>query len=303
MQIIKNIMFTELKNSIIKKRRIQMLNNKIKYILALFIILSLSMNAFSATDFTNDSDVALQSSDSVDEVVADAAGEVADDSENNQGDDTQTNGEGDSAGDSSSTGTGTGTGTSSGNGSGGKTPTFNFNGTGTGMNFSGMNFSGMNGTGMDFSNMSLEDILDIFTKLMGGNDTNATNATNETFEPEVSDVPAVATSTSYAPVSHPTVEKQSQYTITRVRDNKLISQGDTLKLEGINKLYDSDFTNGHLLVYIDGKLVFNELTAGDLATPIFGITDSYLGQHQITVEFTHDGDSNTNKYTEDVMIS
>ena len=108
MQIIKNIMFTELKNSIIKKRRIQMLNNKIKYILALFIILSLSMNAFSATDFTNDSDVALQSSDSVDEVAADAAGEVADDSENNQGDDTQTNGEGDSAGDSSSTGTGTG---------------------------------------------------------------------------------------------------------------------------------------------------------------------------------------------------
>ena len=89
----------------------------------------------------------------------------------------------------------------------------------------------------------------------------------------------------------------------RLRDNKTISEGNVLTLDGLNKLYDSDFTNGHLLVYIDGKLVFNELTAGDLATPIFGITDSYLGQHQITVEFTHDGDSNTHKYTENVMIS
>lgn len=32
-----------------------MLNNKIKYIIALSIILLLSMNAFSATDLTNDS--------------------------------------------------------------------------------------------------------------------------------------------------------------------------------------------------------------------------------------------------------
>ncbi len=276
-----------------------MLNNKIKYILALFIILSLSMNAFSATDFTNDSNVALQSSDLVDEVAADAAGEVADDSEDNQADDTQNNDETGTNTEDTNTGD---DGTESGAGSSGKTPSFNFNGTSGNYNFSGMNRS----SSSNYSNMSIDEILDIFMKLFGGNETNTTNTTdvtNETVESEVSDVPAVATSTSYAPVSHPTVEKHSQYTITRVRDNKIISQGDTLKLEGINKLYDSDFSNGHLLVYVDGKLVFNELTAGDLATPIFGITDSYLGQHQIKVEFTPDGDSNVNKYTEDVIIS
>ena len=274
-----------------------MLNNKIKYILALFIILSLSMNAFSATDFTNDSDVALESSDSVDKVAADVAEDITDD----QSDDSKNNEESDTNTENTETNTESGKKTTFG---GNGTPTFNFNGTGLGgngtptFNFNGTGYGGNNSSGFDF-----DSFMDLIKKLMGGNETNTTNVTNETVEPEVSDVPAVATSTSYAPVSHPTVEKQSQHTITRVRDNKIISQGDTLKLDGINKLYDSDFRNGHLLVYIDGKLIFNELTTDDLATPIFGITDSYLGQHQISVEFTPDGNSNTNKYTEDVIIS
>ena len=140
--------------------------------------------------------------------------------------------------------------------------------------------------------------------MMGGdNATNTTNATNETVNPEVSDVPKVVTSTSYAPVSQsPTVEKQSSHVIQRLRDNKTISEGSALTLGTLNKVFDSDFTNGHLLVYVDGKLVFNEITAGDLSTPIFQITDDYIGQHQIKVEFTADGNSNTNTYTEDVLI-
>ena len=55
-------------------------------------------------------------------------------------------------------------------------------------------------------------------------------------------------------------------------------------------------------MYVDGKLVFNEITGDDLDTPIFWITDDYLGQHQISVEFTANGNSNTNTYTEDVLI-
>ena len=48
-----------------------MLNNKIKYILVLFIILSLTMNVFSATNFTEDSgNGILQSSDLADEVIS-----------------------------------------------------------------------------------------------------------------------------------------------------------------------------------------------------------------------------------------
>ena len=134
---------------------------------------------------------------------------------------------------------------------------------------------------------------------MGGN---ATNATNETVNPEVSDVPEVVTSTSYAPVSQP-AESTAQHFVQRLRDNVVVSTGDALRLQGINNLFDSDFTNGHLLVYVDGKLVFNEITAGDVSTPIFWISGDYLGQHQISVEFTPNGTSNTNKYTEDVYIA
>ena len=275
-----------------------MLNNKIKYILALFIILLLSMNAFSATDFTDDSgDVALQSS-SVDEVAADAAdavddgtGDGTDNSDNTKTDDTkpgkQTFGGGNGTGFG---GNGTGFG---GNGSG-----FNFNGTGLGGNGSGFNFGNMSFGGNNTTDFDISQLLDILTKLMGGNET---NTTNETVNPEVSDVPKVVTSTSYAPVSQAPA-KQASHIVQRLRDNTTIRTDDALRLGDINKLYDSDFTNGHLLVYVDGKLVFNEITAGDLTTPIFGITDEYLGQHQITVEFTANGNSNTNKYTEDVLI-
>ena len=55
-----------------------MLNNKIKTILVLFIILSLSMNAFSATNFTDDSSNDILQSSTIDEVAADAA-DAADD--------------------------------------------------------------------------------------------------------------------------------------------------------------------------------------------------------------------------------
>lgn len=48
-----------------------MLNNKIKSIFVLFIILSLSMNSFSATDFTDDSSDAVLQSSSVDKVADD----------------------------------------------------------------------------------------------------------------------------------------------------------------------------------------------------------------------------------------
>ena len=292
-----------------------MINNKIKYILVLFIILSLSMNAFSATNFTDDSiDVVLQSSDSVDEVAADAADNQADDETDDTTDD-QTGGQDDTGtGDAGTGGTSTkGNGTfdfgsltnSSGKGNG--TSSFDFgsltnrsgNGTSS-FDFGSLTNRTGNGSSFDFGSL-----MDIFSKLMGGNNTtNATNTTNPAAEThsDVSNVPRVVTSTSYVPVSYHPVEKHAQHIIQRLRDNQTICKGDALKLDGVNKLYESDFTNGHLLVYVDGKLVFNEITGDDLDTPIFWITDDYLGQHQISVEFTANGNSNTNTYTEDVLI-
>lgn len=256
-----------------------MANDKIKYAVVLLIILCLSMNAFSATNFTDDSsDVALQSSDSVDEVSGDAQ---ADDNQadDTQADDSQNKEETSSSSDNSSNEKTTDS----------QKPTFNFNKTGS------------NSTGRNTSSFNISDILSIITKLMGGD--NATNETNDTVNPEVNDVPEVVTSESYQSVSQPADVQLAQHVVKRVRDNKVVSEGDTLKLEGINKLFDSDFTNGHLLVYVDGKLVFNEITTGDLSTPIFGVAD-FIGQHQISVEFTSNDDpnGNTNKYTENVII-
>ncbi|MBQ6511682.1 hypothetical protein [Methanobrevibacter sp.] len=288
-----------------------MLDNKIKYILALLIILILSMNAFSATDFTDDSSDATLQSSPVDEVVGDGAddgaGDQADDSQNNEETNTNTD---DTKPGTTSGGNGSGSGSSfdfssltGGNGSGSGS-SFDFssltggNGSGSGSSFDFSSLTGGNGTG-NGTDFDIAQILDIFSKLMGGN---ATNATNETVNPEVSDVPEVVTSTSYAPVSQP-AESTAQHFVQRLRDNVVVSTGDALRLQGINNLFDSDFTNGHLLVYVDGKLVFNEITAGDVSTPIFWISGDYLGQHQISVEFTPNGTSNTNKYTEDVYIA
>ena len=255
------------------------MNNKIKYILVVFIVLSLSINSFSAVNISDDSsEIPLQSSDSVD---------VS--SDDNQAADNQNAGQnGNQAGDDQNKGQET----NSGNGNTNTKPTFNFNGTGM----------GRNGTGSF-------DIADIISRLMNmtSNNTNdttpSTNNTNNTAD-EVTDVPEVVTSTNYQPVSHPSVGETSQHIIKRARDSKIISQGDTLELEGINKLFDSNFTNGHLLVYIDGKLVFNEITTDDLSTPILGITNDLVGQHELSVEFTSNADSNsnTNKYTENIII-
>ena len=103
------------------------------------------------------------------------------------------------------------------------------------------------------------------------------------------------------------VQKQVTKThiIKRARDNKVISEGNVLPLEGLNKLYDSDFTNGHLLVYFDGKLIFNEVTGNDLSMSIFEINDNSLGEHELKVEFTDNEDnpdSKTNTFKEKIII-
>lgn len=293
-----------------------MLNKKIMYILTLFIILSLSMNTFSAIDFD---DIQLQPGDTV-WLVGNDNGEymIQIDTQADYG---QGEGEDDTPSDDTPADDGTGDGTGDGQGDTQTGDNQNANGNGSNgngnTNFNFGNMTGGNksgGGGFDFGNLTggnrsgssfSFNLSDILAKFLGGGDsnsTNATNATNSTPESKVTDVPAVVSSANYQPVSSSNVEKISQHIIKRTRDNKIVSEGDTLRLDGINKLYDSDFTKGHLLVYVDGKLVFNEITSDDLSTPILGITDDLVGQHVISIEFTPDGDSNINKYTENVTV-
>lgn len=72
-------------------------------------------------------------------------------------------------------------------------------------------------------------------------------------------------------------------------------------LGAINKLFDHSIINGHLIVYIDGQIVFNDTITDDLSTTLFKIIEQYLGRHNIKIEFT-DSSHHTNTYQEDIII-
>ena len=192
------------------------------------------------------------------------------------------------------------------------------------MNMSGMNMSGMNMSNMnmsDMSNMMNMSGMNMSDMNMSGipgmniTPTDNTNTTNDT-TPETnkdntqgqSDIQQAShtskhkvnkqtpTKTSYSP------QKVGQtYTIKKASDNTVVYQGNALTLEAINKIFNQDIVNGHLVVYMDGKVVFNDTVTDDLSTTILKIVEQYLGKHNIKIEFT-DGDNNTNTYQEDIII-
>jgi predicted outer membrane repeat protein len=78
-------------------------------------------------------------------------------------------------------------------------------------------------------------------------------------------------------------------------------KNNQLTLGILNQIFHMDFRNGQLLVYIDGKLVFNATTANDLTQLIYDLLNVLSGNHEIKVEFT-DKDGNTNNYTETITV-
>ena len=87
-----------------------------------------------------------------------------------------------------------------------------------------------------------------------------------------------------------------------ITDNRVIPADNILTLGELGEIFNQTFTNGHLLLYIDGKLVFNGTTGDDLTTVILEIIEKYLGQHEIKVEFT-DNNNETKTYTENISIT
>lgn len=92
------------------------------------------------------------------------------------------------------------------------------------------------------------------------------------------------------------------YTIKRANDSTVLYQGDSIvTLDELDKIFGSSFTEGRLVLYIDGEVVFNETVNGDLAAQIFEIVEKFLGQHNLKVEFT-DNTNNTSTFEENVII-
>ena len=72
-----------------------------------------------------------------------------------------------------------------------------------------------------------------------------------------------------------------------------------ITLDTLNKLFNFDFTNGVLLVYLDGKLIFNGTTKNDLTQIIYDMLKLLSDQHELSVEFT-DENGKTNLSLKDV---
>jgi predicted outer membrane repeat protein len=99
-----------------------------------------------------------------------------------------------------------------------------------------------------------------------------------------------AYSTNYRSIDKITVNNRQ----IQIIDNKLT-------LDVLNQIFNKDFRNGHLIVYIDGILVFNATTTDDLLQVIFDLLNLLSGNHEIKVVFT-DSNGNTNTYVENITI-
>ena len=120
----------------------------------------------------------------------------------------------------------------------------------------------------------------------------------ETYENEIAHNKYIETTQSSVPNYSPV---ENTYTVTRASDNQLICKSNLFILEYLNKLFNMTFINGHIKVYIDGKLIFEGDTTDDLTQAIFEIMDEYLGEHEITVEFT-DSEGKSNNYKEKIIV-
>ncbi|MEE1117359.1 MAG: hypothetical protein VZQ62_05770 [Methanosphaera sp.] len=91
------------------------------------------------------------------------------------------------------------------------------------------------------------------------------------------------------------------HTIKKASDNSIVYQGNSLTLDAINKIFGQNITNGHLVVFMDGQVIFNDTVSDDLSMTILQLIEKYLGNHKIKIEFT-DANNNTNTYEEDIII-
>lgn len=86
---------------------------------------------------------------------------------------------------------------------------------------------------------------------------------------------------------------------------KIISQKKTLKtkqitLHNLENIFNQNFKNGILYVYLDGKLIFNDTTTNDETRVILEIMDNLIGQHKLKIEFTKN--NKTESLEEELII-
>lgn len=128
---------------------------------------------------------------------------------------------------------------------------------------------------------------------IGGKD----DEVNPSFNPKHDTIKQSATA------NHKSHAKQvSHDKITVKSNNKQIPlSNNQLTLDVLNQIFNQNFTNGYLLVYIDGKVVFNATTTDDITQVIYDLLKLLSGNHEIKIVFT-DKDGNTGNYTETITL-
>lgn len=96
-------------------------------------------------------------------------------------------------------------------------------------------------------------------------------------------------------------QEKTVYTKITVNNRDIPIINNQLTLDTLMKIFNQDFTNGHLVVYIDGRIVYNGTTTDDLTQVIYDLIKIFSGKHEIKVEFT-DSQGKTNTYTENITI-
>ena len=102
-------------------------------------------------------------------------------------------------------------------------------------------------------------------------------------------------------VRQQTIRKNNVKIGNPLRITRTTGNVNYLNLSRLNDIFNQNFTDGHLLVYIDGKLVFNGTTTDDLSLIIYNLINLISGNHEIKVVFTDDN-GNTSNYTENLTV-
>jgi hypothetical protein len=158
---------------------------------------------------------------------------------------------------------------------------------------------------MNFSGMNISDLIPGMNTTT--NDTTPESSPSNADQSQGNAQPAPTAQKQKVVKQSPTKTTNNQqkvyktHTIKKASDNSVVYQGNSLTLDAINKIFGQNIANGHLVVFMDGQVVFNGTVTDDLSFTIIQFIEQYLGNHNIKIEFT-DANNNTNTYDENVII-
>ncbi|RAP50324.1 MAG: hypothetical protein BZ138_06730, partial [Methanosphaera sp. rholeuAM270] len=107
--------------------------------------------------------------------------------------------------------------------------------------------------------------------------------------------------TKTIPVNYKSQTGNHIYTLYHASDMKMICQSNMINLKALIDLFEFNLTDGHLKVYIDETLVFDDDVGDDLSKVIIEIIEKFLGKHEIVVEFT-DNNGEIHTLNETIII-